>query len=102
MRAKNKIVFTAIPLTIIGVTGAVAMRVMSHKNGKNISKEVKEAAKATTHEIDNAVSDFKTSIEGKSASQLERSIDSIAESTKHKIDRIAGQLKNRIHNQRSN
>ncbi|KMQ51189.1 hypothetical protein CHISP_1895 [Chitinispirillum alkaliphilum] len=96
----KKLAITAVPVILVG-TGIAAKKLISHKDGKALSEQLREAAKDTSYELDHLISDFKKNIEGKSSSQLEKNIDSLAESTKHRIDRISSQLKDKLHQQKN-
>ncbi|MDG5814761.1 hypothetical protein QA601_06720 [Chitinispirillales bacterium ANBcel5] len=95
---KKGVIISAVPLTVLGISGIIAKKTLGHKNGK-VSHEIKEAANESVQQINNAVSELKEDIEKKNAPQLERSIDSIVQNTKNKIDKIGEQLKNKIHQQ---
>ncbi len=91
---------TAIPVVLLTTTVIAAKRIMSRKNGKTVSEQLKEAAKNSAEQIDNAVGDLKRGITGKNQSQLEKSIDSMVESTKQKIDTVSLQLKEKLQQQK--
>lgn len=84
----------AIPVAVAGTAGLVIKKMTEH-DGK-VTEEVKKAAKDSVHEMENAVSEFRNNLEGKSANQLDKNIDNIVENTKNRIDRIAAQLKNKL------
>ncbi|MFP4164460.1 MAG: hypothetical protein ACLFQB_02095 [Chitinispirillaceae bacterium] len=85
----------AVPVVVLGVAGVV-MRKMAGHDGKALTEQIRQATRETVHDLEGTVSDFRKNLEGKSASQLQKSIDSITDNTKSRIDRIANQLKNRI------
>lgn len=87
-------VAVAVPVVVLGVAGLV-MRKMAGHDGK-VTERIKQVTRDTVHDLESTVSDFRHNLEGKSASQLQKSIDSIVDNTKSRIDRIANQLKNRI------
>ncbi|HON12124.1 MAG TPA: hypothetical protein PLE24_14750 [Chitinispirillaceae bacterium] len=92
---KRNITYTAIPLTALAVAGII-MRKMASKDMES-KREIKETISEALREIDDTVNELKTSMEGKSASQLERSLDSLLETTKRKLDRISSSIKTKIH-----
>ncbi|NLP03454.1 MAG: hypothetical protein GX089_13235 [Fibrobacter sp.] len=92
---KRNITYTAIPLTVLAVAGII-MRKMASKDMES-KKEIKGTISEAFREIDDTVSELKTGMEDKSASQLERSLDSLLETAKKNLDRISSSIKTKIH-----
>ncbi|MFP4418299.1 MAG: hypothetical protein ACLFSB_13595 [Chitinispirillaceae bacterium] len=94
---QKKVSYTAIPVAVLGLAGVV-MKKFSHKDGE-ISKtkqKVEGVVGQASHDIDETITDLKGNLEGKTASQLEKSIDSAVNTAKQKLDRIASETKQRI------
>ncbi len=91
---KKRIVFMAIPLTVLAAAGLI-MKKVAKRDGR-ISEEVKEATSNAFEEIDSTILELKNNIEGKSASKLQHTLDSIVEKAKEKLDKIAVDVKSRI------
>lgn len=96
---KKKVVFTAIPLTLLALSGII-FKLLKRKK-EPISEEIIETAKDATKDIDSTVTELKGNIEGKSAVQIERTIDNAVENAKNKLDKIAFQIKDKIRTYRS-
>lgn len=94
---QKKVSYTAIPVAVLGLAGIV-MKKMSHKNGDvgKAKQQVEGVVTQAAHDIDETMSDLKGNLEGKTASQLEKSIDSAVNTAKQKLERIASETKQAI------
>ena len=93
MADMKKVALTAIPVAIVAAIGVVAQML---KKKEGVTEEVKETTRDALKDLDSTFNDLKNNLQGKSASQLERTLDNAVEATKKQLDKMASQMRARL------
>lgn len=93
---KKNLAYTAIPLAALAVAGLIMKKVAGRTETAAITEEVKEAADHATKDFQNAFTDLRYTVEGRTGRQIEKNIDTAVANAKSRLDRIASQLKDRL------